>query len=158
MTVAEAEEKSESEVQGFQKLFMEQLDVDEEIAVILVQEGFSTIEEIAYVPSHELLEAEEFDEAIVEELRGRARDVLLTRAIANEEEIGDAKPADDLLNLDGMDEELAYTLASRGIVNQEALAELAVDELMEVQEMDEERAAALIMAAREPWFASEQQG
>lgn len=158
MTIAEAEEKSESEMQGFQQAFMEQLDVDEEVAAILVQEGFSSVEEVAYVPSNELLQVEEFDEAIVEELRGRARDVLLTRAIASEEEIGDAKPAEDLLNLDGMDEELAYTLASRGIANQEALAELAVDELMEVEGMEEERAAALIMAAREPWFASEQQG
>jgi N utilization substance protein A len=157
MTVAEAEEKSEAEAQTFQKLFMEQLDVDTEVAAILVQEGFTTVEEIAYVPSHELLEVEEFDEAMVEELRGRARDVLLTRAIASEEVIEAAQPSDDLLNLEGMDEALAYTLAGRGIVTQEDLAELAVDELMDVEGMNEERAAALIMTARAPWFADEQQ-
>jgi N utilization substance protein A len=157
MTVAEAEEKSEAEAQTFQKLFMEQLDVDTEVAAILVQEGFTTVEEIAYVPSHELLEVEEFDEAMVEELRGRARDVLLTRAIASEEVIDAAQPSEDLLNLEGMDEALAYTLAGRGIVTQEDLAELAVDELMDVEGMNEERAAALIMTARAPWFADEQQ-
>jgi N utilization substance protein A len=157
MTVAEAEEKSDAEAQTFQKLFMEQLDVDTEVAAILVQEGFTTVEEIAYVPSHELLEVEEFDEAMVEELRGRARDVLLTRAIASEEVIEAAQPSDDLLNLEGMDEALAYTLAGRGIVTQEDLAELAVDELMDVEGMNEERAAALIMTARAPWFADEQQ-
>jgi N utilization substance protein A len=157
MTVAEAEEKSDAEAQTFQKLFMEQLDVDTEVAAILVQEGFTTVEEIAYVPSHELLEVEEFDEAMVEELRGRARDVLLTRAIASEEVIEAAQPSDDLLNLEGMDEALAYTLAGRGILTQEDLAELAVDELMDVEGMNEERAAALIMTARAPWFADEQQ-
>ncbi len=157
MTVAEAEEKSDAEAQTFQKLFMEQLDVDTEVAAILVQEGFTTVEEIAYVPSHELLEVEEFDEAMVEELRGRARDVLLTRAIASEEVIEAAQPSEDLLNLEGMDEALAYTLAGRGIVTQEDLAELAVDELMDVEGMNEERAAALIMTARAPWFADEQQ-
>ena len=157
MTVAEAEEKSEAEAQAYQKLFMEQLDVDTEVAAILVQEGFTTVEEIAYVPAHELLEVEEFDEAMVEELRGRARDVLLTRAIASEEVIDAARPSEDLLNLEGMDEALAYTLAGRGIVTQEDLAELAVDELMDVEGMDEERAAALIMTARAPWFADEQQ-
>ena len=157
MTVSEAEEKSDAEAQAYQKLFMEQLDVDTEVAAILVQEGFTTVEEIAYVPTHELLEVEEFDEAMVEELRGRARDVLLTRAIASEEVIEAAQPSADLLNLDGMDESLAYTLAGRGIVTQEDLAELAVDELMEVEGMNEERAAALIMTARAPWFADEQQ-
>ena len=157
MTVAEAEEKSDAEAQTFQKLFMEQLDVDTEVAAILVQEGFTTVEEIAYVPSHELLEVEEFDEAMVEELRGRARDVLLTRAIASEEVIEAAQPSEDLVNLEGMDEALAYTLAGRGIVTQEDLAELAVDELMDVEGMNEERAAALIMTARAPWFADEQQ-
>ena len=158
MTEKEAEQKSEAESQTLQQLFMEQLDVDEEIAAILVQEGFSSIEEIAYVPAAELLQVEEFDEDIVEELRGRARDVLLTRAIVKEEALGDNEPAEDLLNLEGMDRELAYTLAGRGVVSQEDLAELAVDELMDIEGMDEERAAALIMAARAPWFAEEQQG
>jgi N utilization substance protein A len=158
MTEKEAEQKSEAETQTSQQLFMEQLDVDEEIAAILVQEGFSSIEEIAYVPSAELLQVEEFDEDIVEELRGRARDVLLTRAIVSEEAMGENQPAEDLLNLEGMDRELAFTLTGRGVVTQEDLAELAVDELMDIEGMDEERAAALIMAARAPWFAEEQQG
>jgi transcription termination/antitermination protein NusA len=158
MTEKEAEQKSEAETQTLQQLFMEQLDVDEEVAAILVQEGFSSIEEIAYVPTAELLQVEEFDEDVVEELRGRARDVLLTRAIVSEEALGEHEPAEDLLNLDGMDRELAYTLAGRGVITQEDLAELAVDELMDIEGMDEERAAALIMAARAPWFAEEQQG
>ncbi len=158
MTEKEAEQKSEAETQTSQQLFMEQLDVDEEIAVILVQEGFSSIEEIAYVPSAELLQVEEFDEDMVEELRGRARDVLLTRAIVSEEAMGENEPAEDLLNLEGMDRELAFTLTGRGVVTQEDLAELAVDELMDIEGMDEGRAAALIMAARAPWFAEEQQG
>jgi N utilization substance protein A len=158
MTEKEAEQKSEAETQTLQQLFMEQLDVDEEVAAILVQEGFSSIEEIAYVPTAELLQVEEFDEDVVEELRGRARDVLLTRAIVKEEALGEHEPAEDLLNLEGMDRELAYTLAGRGVVTQEDLAELAVDELMDIEGMDEERAAALIMAARAPWFAEEQQG
>lgn len=158
MTETEAEQKSEAETQTLQQMFMEHLDVDEEVAVILVQEGFSSIEEIAYVPTAELLQVEEFDENVVEELRGRARDVLLTRAIVSEEALGEHKPAEDLLNLEGMDPELAFLLAGRGVITQEDLAELAVDELMDIEGMDEERAAALIMAARAPWFAEEQQG
>ena len=158
MTEKEAEQKSEAETQTSQQMFMDQLDVDEEIAVILVQEGFSSIEEIAYVPSAELLQVEEFDEDMVEELRGRARDVLLTRAIVSEEAMGENEPSEDLLNLEGMDRELAFKLTGRGVVTQEDLAELAVDELMDIEDMDEGRAAALIMAARAPWFAEEQQG
>jgi len=157
MDESQAEEKSETEAQDLQKLFKEQLDVDEEIAVILVQEGFSTIEEIVYVPKSELLAIEEFEEEIVDELRGRARDVLLTQAIINEEEIGDAEPAEDLLKMEGMDRELAYILASRKIITMEDLAEQATDELMDIEGMDEERAGALIMTARAPWFAEEAQ-
>ncbi|HHO69794.1 MAG TPA: transcription termination/antitermination protein NusA [Gammaproteobacteria bacterium] len=153
MDVEEAEQKSEEEAQRLQKMFMEDLDVDEEVAAILVQEGFSTVEEIAYVPNSELLQIEEFEEAIVEELRGRARDVLLTRAIAQEEKLGGAKPAQDLLEMEGMDETLAYELAGRGIVSMEDLAEQAVDDLLEIEGMDEERAGQLIMTARAPWFA-----
>ena len=138
-------------------MFMEQLDVDEDVAVILAQEGFSTIEEVAYVPAHELLEIEEFDEDIVEELRGRARDVLLTKAIASEEKLGDSQPEKDLMELDGMDQELAFTLAAGGIRTRDDLAELAVDELMEFKGMDETRAGKLIMAARAHWFEEEQQ-
>ncbi len=158
MTEAEAEEKSEAEAEALKQVFMEQLDVDDVIATIFVQEGFSSIEEIAYVPIQELMAIEEFDENIVQELRDRARDVLLTRAIASEEKVGENVPAEDLLALEGMDEALAYELASQGIVTQEDLAEQSVDELMEVDGMDEERASKLIMAARAPWFADEQQG
>ncbi len=156
MTEAQAEEKSEAEGEALKNLFMEHLDVDEEIALIFVQEGFSSIEEVAYVPTKELLAIEEFDEEIVKELRDRARDVLLTREIATEEKIGDAKPAEDLLAMEGMDKELACLLASNGIVTQEDLAEQAVDELLEIEGMDEARASALIMAARAPWFENEQ--
>ncbi len=155
MDETQAEEKSEAEAASLQKLFIEQLDVDEEIAAILVQEGFSSIEEIVYVPNSELLAIEEFEEDMVEELRGRARDVLLTQAIMKEEKLGDARPADDLLAMEGMDSELAFELAGRGVVTMEDLAEQAVDELMDIDGMDEKRAGSLIMAARAPWFAEE---
>lgn len=158
MSESQADQKSEDELQQLQAMFMEQLDVDEEIAVILAQEGFSSVEEVAYVPANELQEIEEFDEDIVEELRGRARDVLLTRAIADEERIGDEKPEQDLMEVEGMDDELAYKLAARKICSRDDLAELSTDELMEVDDMDEERAGKLIMAARAHWFAEEQQG
>ena len=158
MTEGAAEEKSEAEAEALQKLFMEQLDVDEEVAAILVQEGFTSIEEVAYVPVAEMLEVEEFDEDIVNELRERAKDVLLTRAITSEEQFSGATPAEDLLQMEGMDEGLAYVLASKGVVTMEDLAEQAVDDLMEIEGMDEERAAQLIMTARAPWFASEQNG
>ena len=155
MDEVQAEEKSESEAAELKKLFTEQLDVDEEISVILVQEGFSSIEEIVYVPNSELLAVEEFDEDIVEELRGRARDVLLTQAITKEETIGDAEPASDLLEMEGMNKDLAYELAGRGVVTMEDLAEQAVDELLDIEGMDRERAGVLIMTARAPWFAEE---
>ena len=157
MTAADAEQKSESEMKELIDMFSKQLDVDEEIGLILVQEGFSTIEEVAYVPASELIEIEEFDEDIVTELRSRARDVLLTQAIVQEEKIDEAEPAEDLLELEGMDKGLAYLLASKGVVTREDLAELATDDLLEINEMDEEKAAALIMKAREHWFAEEQQ-
>ena len=156
MDEQQASEKSEEEMQKLQKLFMEDLDVDEEVAVILAQEGFSSVEEIAYVPNSELLQIEEFEEDIVEELRGRARDVLLTRAITNEE--GAGQPAQDLLEMEGMDEDLAFTLAGKEIITMEDLAEQAVDDLMDIDGMDEERAGKLIMTARAPWFAEEEQG
>jgi N utilization substance protein A len=126
--------------------------------VILVQEGFSSVEEIAFVPPKELLEIEEFDAEMVEELRGRARDTLLTQAIASEDKLSQAEPAQDLLEMDGMDENLAFELASKGVVTMEDLAEQAVDDLLEINGMDEQRAAALIMTARAPWFANETQG
>jgi N utilization substance protein A len=157
MTAADAEEKSEAEMRELIELFSRQLDVDEEVALILVQEGFSTIEEVAYVPTAELLAIEEFDEDIVDELRSRARDVLLTQAIVQEEKIDEVEPAADLLELEGMDKGLAYTLASKGVVTREDLAELATDDLLEISEMEEEAAAALIMKARAHWFEEEQQ-
>jgi N utilization substance protein A len=150
MTEAQVRNKSESEQESARQLFMQRLEVDAEIAAILVQEGFSTVEEIAYVPTGELLAVEGFDEDIVEELRARARDALLTEALAVEEDIDEHKPAPDLVAVEGMDEELAYTLAQHGVVTRENLADLATDELMEfgVDGMDEDRAAALIVAAR----------
>tara|TARA_R110002049_G_scaffold22388_22_gene80264 strand:+ start:1007 stop:2509 length:1503 start_codon:yes stop_codon:yes gene_type:complete len=157
MTAADAEQKSESEMKELIELFAKQLDVDEEVGLILVQEGFSTIEEVAYVPTSELVAIEEFDEEIVNELRSRARDVLLTQAIVNEEKIDEVEPAEDLLSLEGMDKGLAYQLASNGVVTREDLAELATDDLLEINEMDAEQAAALIMKAREHWFEAEQQ-
>jgi len=154
MTENEAEQKSEAEVQKNLKMFMDLLDVDEEVATILLQEGFTSVEEVAYVPEQEMIDIEEFDEALVLELRQRAKDVLLTRAIANEEKIGDARPADDLLGMEGMDEELAFRLAAAGVVTMDDLAEQSVDELLELGDIDEDRAAALILKAREPWFAA----
>jgi N utilization substance protein A len=155
MTEADADEKSEGEARSILENIMRQLDVDEDVSLILVQEGFSTIEEIAYVPESELLSVEEFDEKIVAELRNRARDVLLTQAIASEEVIDDAEPAEDLLELEGMDRGLAFVLASKGIVTREDLAEQAVDDLEDIEELDAERAGALIMKAREIWFEEE---
>jgi N utilization substance protein A len=157
MNEAEAAEKSESEARALIEEFMRQLDVDEEIAVILVQEGFSTIDEVAYVPLAEMLGIEEFDEEMVTELRERAKDVMLTRAIASEEALDGAEPAEDLLSMDGMEQDLAYQLAARGIKTMEDLAEQSVDDLMELEDMDEERAGQLIMTARAPWFADEEQ-
>lgn len=156
MTEVQAEAKSGREEQSLRDMFMEALDVDAEIAELLVREGFASLEEVAYVPVHEMLEMQVFDADVVEELRNRARDALLTRAIAAEEKIGDAEPAQDLLDLEGMDEDTAYTLAGQGILTQEGLAELSVDDLTELTGLDEERAAQLIMTARAPWFLNGQ--
>jgi transcription termination/antitermination protein NusA len=154
MTEQAAEQKSETESRSLVESFMKQLDVDEEVAQILVQEGFSTVEEVAYVPASELNAVEEFDENIVKELRNRARDVLLTQAIATEEVIEAAEPAEDLLAVDGMDPDLAQLLAGHGIVTREDLADQAIDDLTEIEGIDATRAAALIMAARKHWFES----
>jgi N utilization substance protein A len=151
LTVDQAEQKSQDEFSGVSQLFMQKLDVDAEVAEILVQEGFSTLEEIAYVPLAEMNEIEAFDEDTIEELRKRARAVLLTEAIAKEEGVDEASA--DLLGMDGMDEATAHLLASKGIATMDALAELAVDELVELTAMDAERAKTLIMTARAPWFA-----
>lgn len=155
MTEGQAEEKNEGEMRVLQQLFMDQLDVDEEVAAILVQEGFSTVDEIAYVPPKELLEVEEFDEQIVDELRGRARDALLTQAISGG---GDenAEPAEDLLGMNGMSRDLAFELAARKIVTMEDLAEQSVDDLADIEGLTEEKAGELIMEARAPWFAEEE--
>jgi len=158
MNEEEASAQSEAESHSLVEKFMAHLDVDEEVASILVQEGFSTLDEVAYVPISEMLDIEEFDAEIVDDLRSRAKEVLLTRAIATEEALSDEKPADDLTSMEGMDESIARQLASRGVITMEGLAELAVDELMELEDMDEERAGQLIMTARAPWFADEQQG
>ncbi len=156
MSTQQAEEKSEMESQELIKMFMENLVVDEEVASILVQEGFSSVEEVAYVPEKEMIEIEEFDDDLVAELRGRAKDIMLTRAIVSEERLVDSEPASDLLNMDGMNNALAYELAGRGVITMEDLAELSVDELREIQDMDEEKAAQLIMTARIPWFENEE--
>jgi len=153
MTQDQVTAKSDSEQASARQLFMDKLEVDEEIAGILVSEGFSTVEEIAYVPAAELLAVEGFDEDIVEELRARARDALLNEALAVEEQIEDHKPLEELLSLPGMDEHTAYILASRGVISRDDLAELAVDEIIDIEGMDAETAAKLIMAARQHWFA-----
>lgn len=155
---SQADEKHEAEAQRLQALFMEQLDVDEDIALILVQEGFSTVEEVAYVPIGEMLEISEFDEDIVNELRQRAKDALLMDEIASEEQLERNVPAEDLLTMKGMDSKLAGNLAKIGITTMNDLAEQAVDDLLEVEGMDAKQAAELIMTAREPWFANEKQG
>ena len=155
MTESQADEKNELEAGRILGGFMEQLDVDEEVATILIQEGFTNLEEVAYVPEAEMLAIEEFDEEIVNELRSRARDVLLAREIASEEGLSDAEPADDLLALDGMDQSLARVLACHRVVTREDLAEQAVDDLLEITELDAERAGKLIMEARAIWFEEE---
>jgi len=149
MTQDQVSAKSDAEQATARQLFMAKLEVDEEIAGILVAEGFSTVEEIAYVPAAELLAVEGFDEDIVEELRARARDALLNDALAVEEEIEDHKPADDLLAVEGMDEATAYAIAGHGVITKQDLADLATFELLDMVDMDEAQAAALIMAARQ---------
>ena len=156
LTIEQAEQKSAEEGQAILDRFMKKLDVGEDVASILVHEGFSNIEEVAYVPESELLDVEEFDEDIVTEIRRRARDALLTQLIAKEEVLDQNAPEQDLMELEGMNERLAYRLAENEVRSQEDLAELAVDELKEIDDMSDEAAAALIMAARAPWFAEEE--
>jgi N utilization substance protein A len=154
MTEEESQKKNDEEGTVVRKLFMERLDVDEEVANILIQEGFTTLEEVAYVPLNEMLEIESFDEDTVNELRSRARNALLVEAIASEEHVENV--ASDLLTLDGMDNETARVLAAKGVTTQEELADLAVDDLIELTGIDTERAKQLIMTARAPWFAASQ--
>ena len=153
MSAEESEKKQEDERAAIRGVFMERLDVDAEVADILIDEGFTSLEEIAYVPLNEMLEIEAFDEDTVNELRERARNALLTQAIATEEKLNET--ADDLLSLEGMDRELAVKLAEANVRTRDDLAELAVDELIEITELDEERAKALILKAREHWFVAE---
>jgi N utilization substance protein A len=150
MTVEQSAEKNEQEFSKVRDLFVAKLDVDEEVADILVQEGFNTLEEVAYVELEEMLSIESFDEATVNELRSRARNALLTEAIANEEQV--EHNIEDLLKIEGMDEETARALAGKGVGTQEQLADLDGDELIEITGMDAERANQLIMTARAPWF------
>jgi N utilization substance protein A len=152
MSEEDAAEKQQQEASRFIEVFMEKLGVDEDVSEVLVQEGFTSLEEIAYVPLDELLAIDEFDEEIVDELRNRAKDALLIQAITSEEDLSSANIADDLLNMEGMDGKLALDLSKKDILDMEGLAELAVDELMEIEGMDEERAGKLIMTARAPWF------
>ncbi len=159
MTETQAAEKHEQEALSVLKTFMDDLEVDEELASILVQEGFSSLEEIAYVPLNEMLQIEEFAEEMVKELRSRAKDALLTRAIASEAELDEAAPAalaEELRTLDGMTEPWAQVLASRGILSRDDLAEQSVDDLMTLEGMDEVQAGKLIMTARASWFVDKQ--
>lgn len=151
MTVEESKKKIDEESAHTRAIFMEKLDVDEEVSDILVREGFSTLEEVAYVPISEMLEIESFDETTVNELRSRARNALLTQAIVSEEKV--EHDVEDLMKVEGMDSETARLLASKGIATQEELADFATDDLLELTDLDAERAKQLIMAARAPWFA-----
>ena len=152
MTEADIQAKQQAETGDILQRFIDELEVDEELAQVLVEEGFTSLEEIAYVPMEEMLSIDGFDEDIVNELRARAKDRLLTKAIANEEKLADAHPAEDLLSLEGMDKALAHELAVRGVVNREDLAEQSIDDLLDIDGIDAERAGKLIMAARAHWF------
>jgi N utilization substance protein A len=155
MTEDEAGARQEQEVGELVGHFVSKMDIDEEIAIALVEEGFTTLEEVAYVPLSEMLEIDGFDEDLVNELRQRAKDVLLTQELASEEELESAQPHADLLALEGMNEHLALVLASKGIVSMEDVAELSIDEFMEATGLEEEQSGKLIMAARAPWFENE---
>ncbi|MCH9699029.1 MAG: transcription termination factor NusA [Gammaproteobacteria bacterium] len=155
MDQIQASDKQQAEANELMTVFMDKLDVDEDIASILVSEGFTTIDEIAYVPVNELLQIEEFDQETVDELRNRARDALLIDAITSEEKLEDAQPAQDLLDLEGMQDDLALRLAAAGIKTAEDLAECGIDELQDIEGLDQELAGKLIMKAREPWFAEQ---
>ncbi len=155
MTESEAGEKQEAEAGQVLQSFVDKLGVDDDLAEVLVEEGFTSLEEVAYVPLEEMLEIEGFDEDIVNELRQRARDALLTQELASEEQLEGAEPAEDLLTMDGMDKHLAFVLASKGIVTMEDLAEQGVEDLLDIEGMDEEKAGQLIMTARAPWFENE---
>lgn len=152
MTESDIQAKQQAETGDILRNFIEELEVDEELAQVLVDEGFTSLEEIAYVPLEEMLNIDGFDEDIVNELRARAKDRLLTKAIATEEKLADAHPAEDLLSLEGMDKDLAMELAVRGVITREDLAEQSIDDLLDIDGIDDDRAGKLIMAARAHWF------
>ncbi|MAR00500.1 MAG: transcription termination/antitermination protein NusA [Oceanospirillaceae bacterium] len=152
MTESEAVEKQNEEASAYVGVFMDSLDIDEDFALLLVEEGFTTLEEVAYVPMEEMLQIEGLDEDVVIELRNRAKDALLTSALASEEKLEAAEPAEDLLTMDGMEKHLALVLASKGICTMEDLAEQSIDDLLDIEGMTEEKAGELIMTARKPWF------
>lgn len=152
MTESDIQAKQQAETGDILRNFIDELEVDEELAQVLVDEGFTSLEEIAYVPLEEMLNIDGFDEEIVNELRARAKDRLLTKAIATEEKLADAHPAEDLLSLEGMDKDLAMELAVRGVITREDLAEQSIDDLLDIDGIDEDRAGKLIMAARAHWF------
>ena len=153
MSSEEAAVKGEEEAGKLVEMFMERLDLDEDVSLLLAEEGFTSLEEVAYVPLEEIVAIEGFDMDIAEELRARAKDALLTQAIASEERLEGQEPAEDLLTMEGMDKHLAFVLASKGIITMEDLAEQSIEDLTDVEELDSERAGQLIMKAREPWFA-----
>jgi N utilization substance protein A len=156
MTVEDMQKKNEEESDKLISLFTEGLDIDEDFAQFLIQEGFSSLEEVAYVPVAEFLEIQGLDEATVEELRERAKAALTTQALKTEESLEGAEPAEDLLGLEGLDRHLAFVMASKGVVTLEDLAEQGVDELVDITELSEEQAGELIMAARNIcWFGDE---
>ncbi|MCP1474374.1 N utilization substance protein A [Pseudomonas sp. EB276 TE3739] len=152
MTESDIQAKQQAETGDILRNFIDELEVDEELAQVLVDEGFTSLEEIAYVPVEEMLNIDGFDEEIVNELRARAKDRLLTKAIATEEKLADAHPAEDLLSLEGMDKDLAMELAVRGVITREDLAEQSIDDLLDIDGIDDDRAGKLIMAARAHWF------
>ena len=153
MSSEDAVAKSEEEAGRLVDIFVQALGIDEDVSLVLVEEGFTSLEEVAYVPLEEMVNIEGFDEEIAEELRARAKDALLTQAIASEEVLEGSEPAEDLLTMEGMDRHLAFVLASKGIVTMEDLAEQAVEDLLGIEDLDAARAGELIMTARAPWFA-----
>ncbi|MCF4994220.1 transcription termination/antitermination protein NusA [Pseudomonas syringae] len=152
MTESDIQAKQQAETGDILRNFIDELEVDEDLAQVLVDEGFTSLEEIAYVPLEEMLNIDGFDEDTVNELRARAKDRLLTKAIATEEKLADAHPAEDLLSLEGMDKDLAMELAVRGVITREDLAEQSIDDLLDIDGIDDDRAGKLIMAARAHWF------
>ncbi len=152
VTQEQAQEQEQEEQERLLKLFTETLLVEESLAISLIEEGFTTIEEVAYVPLQELMEVEGIEESNVSELRNKAKDILLTKAIVEEERIGQSEPNKDMFEVEGVDKQMAYLLAAHGVISRDDLAEKSIDELIEIDEINEELAGKLIMAARAHWF------